>query len=218
MDILQDYPQVEFMLALHEGVAVCMADAYARLTQRPSFVELHIAPGLGNALGHDAQRAHRQDPDGGLRRPVAEQRAAPGAAPLRAAGRHGEADRQVVVSGRARPRRAARACGGRSRSPPSRLRARSSWRCRWTSWTHEAEIDIAPTTYINWRTRPDAGRPARELADLLAKAKRPMLMVGDSRQRWPTPRPRSTARGRAARRADLRVLRLRVQRLRRATR
>src|SRR5918912_830039 len=51
MDILQDYPQVEFMLALHEGVAVCMADAYARLTRRPAFVELHIAPGLGNALG-----------------------------------------------------------------------------------------------------------------------------------------------------------------------
>ena len=57
MDILQEYPQVEFMLALHEGVAVCMADAYARLTKRPSFVELHIAPGLGNALGmmHNAR-------------------------------------------------------------------------------------------------------------------------------------------------------------------
>src|SRR5260221_2933795 len=57
MDILQDYPQVQFMLALHEGVAVCMADAYARLTRRPSFVEVHIAPGLGNALGmmHNAR-------------------------------------------------------------------------------------------------------------------------------------------------------------------
>ncbi len=57
MDTLQDYPQLEFMLALHEGVAVCMADAYARLTRRPSFVELHIAPGLGNALGmmHNAR-------------------------------------------------------------------------------------------------------------------------------------------------------------------
>ena len=39
------------MLALHEGVAVSMADAYARLTRRPAFVEVHIAPGLGNALG-----------------------------------------------------------------------------------------------------------------------------------------------------------------------
>src|SRR3977135_1082069 len=57
MDILQEYPQVQFMLALHEGVAVCMADAYARLTRRPSFVEVHIAPGLGNALGmmHNAR-------------------------------------------------------------------------------------------------------------------------------------------------------------------
>src|SRR4051812_13817320 len=57
MDVLQEYPQVEFMLALHEGVAVPMADAYARLTRRPSFVELHIAPGLGNGLGmiHNAR-------------------------------------------------------------------------------------------------------------------------------------------------------------------
>ena len=51
MDILQDYPQVEFMLALHEGVAMSMADTYARITRRPAFVEVHIAPGLGNALG-----------------------------------------------------------------------------------------------------------------------------------------------------------------------
>ena len=36
---------------------MCMADAYARLTRRPSFVEVHIAPGLGNALGmmHNAR-------------------------------------------------------------------------------------------------------------------------------------------------------------------
>src|SRR6202008_3355900 len=57
MDMLQDYPQLQFVLALHEGVAVSMADAYARLTRRPAFVELHIAPGLGNALGmmHNAR-------------------------------------------------------------------------------------------------------------------------------------------------------------------
>ena len=51
MDVLQDYPQLQFVLALHEGVVVCMADAYARLTRRPAFAEVHIAPGLGNALG-----------------------------------------------------------------------------------------------------------------------------------------------------------------------
>src|SRR5207248_7308787 len=57
MDILQDYPEVEFMLALHEGVAMSMADTYARITKRPAFVEVHIAPGLGNAMGmmHNAR-------------------------------------------------------------------------------------------------------------------------------------------------------------------
>ena len=43
----------------------------------------------------------------------------------------------------------------------------------------EAEMDIAPTTYTNWRARPDAAGLA-EVADLLVKARRPMLMVGDS--------------------------------------
>src|SRR5438046_6577963 len=60
MDALQDYPQLEFILCLHESVAVCMADAYARATRRPAFVQLHIAPGLGNAMGmlFNAQAAH----------------------------------------------------------------------------------------------------------------------------------------------------------------
>jgi benzoylformate decarboxylase len=51
MDALQDYPQLEYILALHEGVAVGVADGYARATGRPAFVQLHITPGLGNAMG-----------------------------------------------------------------------------------------------------------------------------------------------------------------------
>ena len=51
MDALQDHPELEFILCLHEGVAVSMADAYARATGKPAFVQLHIAPGLGNAIG-----------------------------------------------------------------------------------------------------------------------------------------------------------------------
>src|SRR4029077_11520489 len=43
----------------------------------------------------------------------------------------------------------------------------------------EAEMDIAPTTYTNWRARPDPAGLA-EVAELLVKARRPMLMVGDS--------------------------------------
>jgi thiamine pyrophosphate-dependent acetolactate synthase large subunit-like protein len=51
MDALQDYPDLTYILALHEGVAVGIADGYARASGRPAFVQLHITPGLGNAMG-----------------------------------------------------------------------------------------------------------------------------------------------------------------------
>ena len=35
MDMLQEYPGLEFIMCLHEGVAVSMADAYARATRKP---------------------------------------------------------------------------------------------------------------------------------------------------------------------------------------
>jgi len=51
MDTLPAYPQIDYVLALHEGVAVGMADAYALATGQASVVNVHVAPGLGNALG-----------------------------------------------------------------------------------------------------------------------------------------------------------------------
>jgi benzoylformate decarboxylase len=51
IDALVDTPQIDYILALHEGIAVGMADAYALATGRVSVVNLHVAPGLGNALG-----------------------------------------------------------------------------------------------------------------------------------------------------------------------
>ena len=39
-----------FVLALHEGSVVGMATGYAIATERPAFVNLHTAPGLGNAV------------------------------------------------------------------------------------------------------------------------------------------------------------------------
>ncbi len=47
-----------YVLGLHEGVVVAMADGYAQGAGRPALVNLHTAPGLGNALGalHTAKR------------------------------------------------------------------------------------------------------------------------------------------------------------------
>jgi benzoylformate decarboxylase len=51
IDSLTDYPQLAYYLALHEGVAVGMADAFALATGKPGVANVHVAPGLGNALG-----------------------------------------------------------------------------------------------------------------------------------------------------------------------
>lgn len=51
MDALQDYPGLQYILALQEGIAIGVADGYARASGRPAFVQLHITPGLGNAMG-----------------------------------------------------------------------------------------------------------------------------------------------------------------------
>ena len=48
---LADYPQLRFIVALHEAVAVCAAEGYARATGQIGVVELHAGPGLGNGLG-----------------------------------------------------------------------------------------------------------------------------------------------------------------------
>ncbi|MFC4035624.1 thiamine pyrophosphate-binding protein [Streptomyces polygonati] len=42
---------LSYLLTLHEGVAVGMADGYARATQRPGLVQLHTGVGLGNGIG-----------------------------------------------------------------------------------------------------------------------------------------------------------------------
>lgn len=44
----QDAP--EYVLGVHEGSVVAMADGYARATRRPAFVSLHIAVSLANGL------------------------------------------------------------------------------------------------------------------------------------------------------------------------
>jgi benzoylformate decarboxylase len=51
IDTLPEYPQIDYIVALHEGVALGAASFYAQATGRTGVVNLHVAPGLGNALG-----------------------------------------------------------------------------------------------------------------------------------------------------------------------
>ena len=177
MDALGDYPQMEFMLALHEGVAVCMADAFARLTRRPAFVEVHIAPGLGNALGmlHNAsvgktplvvyagqspgrtllQEPHLSGPLVDMAKPVCKWAA-------------------QIHHAHDVPRALRRAFKVAMEPPQGPVFLSLPM----DTLDEEADVDIRPTTYTNWRGRADATGMA-EVAKLLVAAQKPMLMVGD---------------------------------------
>ena len=61
LDALLDYPTIEYVVALHEGMAVGAASYYARASGRTGVVSLHVAPGLGNGIGGKVSmmRPHR---------------------------------------------------------------------------------------------------------------------------------------------------------------
>ena len=48
LDSLPAFPQIEYVMTLHEGVAVGAASFYAQATGRAAVANLHVAPGLGN--------------------------------------------------------------------------------------------------------------------------------------------------------------------------
>ncbi|MFZ2491166.1 MAG: thiamine pyrophosphate-binding protein [Thermoanaerobaculia bacterium] len=60
LDAMADYPEMKYVLTLQESVTVLVGDGYARATQKPTLVQIHSTPGLGNAIGalYQAMRGH----------------------------------------------------------------------------------------------------------------------------------------------------------------
>jgi benzoylformate decarboxylase len=51
MQAVPDFPQIRFVLGLQEAVVLAMADGFARASGRLTAANVHVAPGLGNAMG-----------------------------------------------------------------------------------------------------------------------------------------------------------------------
>jgi benzoylformate decarboxylase len=63
LPFLKDFPSdFRYFLALHEGVAVGMADGYAQATGKPALVNLHSAAGTGNGMGALANACNSHTP------------------------------------------------------------------------------------------------------------------------------------------------------------
>src|SRR5437870_8007363 len=59
MDGLAREPAIHYVLALQEAVAIAMADGYAQASGGLAAANVHVSPGLGNAMGmlYDAMKS-----------------------------------------------------------------------------------------------------------------------------------------------------------------
>jgi benzoylformate decarboxylase len=52
MEMFADYPDITYVLGLHDAIPVGMAYGYAQATGQPALVNLHVTPGLANGLSN----------------------------------------------------------------------------------------------------------------------------------------------------------------------
>jgi benzoylformate decarboxylase len=177
LDALLDYPQLSYIVTLHEGVAVGAASYYAQATGKPAVVNVHVAPGLGNALGmlYNAFKARvplvvtagQQDTRLRLRGPVLGHDLVAMAAPADQVERSGGARRRV---------RADHAPGAQDRYRPARrtrVRGPAHRRARAGDRAHPA----ASRSALSRGRARSAG--IEEAARLLLRARRPAIVAGD---------------------------------------
>jgi benzoylformate decarboxylase len=51
MEVVPDFAQLQFVLGLQESIVLGMADGYCRASHRLAAANVHVMPGLGNAMG-----------------------------------------------------------------------------------------------------------------------------------------------------------------------
>lgn len=174
MDMLGDYPELRYFLTLQESVAMGMGEAYARATEKPSLVMLHVDSGLANGIAimldalntgtpmvvmsanYDARKINETKTDlAELVRPVTKwsvELNLPDQIP------------SVI-------RRAFNEANSHPKGPV------------YVGFTAnalegEAEMNIVPSGMVHDSYRPDP-KGIEEAASLLLAAKRPIMMVGD---------------------------------------
>lgn len=184
---LTDLPaDLEFVLGLHEGSVVGMATGYAIATGRPAFVNLHTAPGLGNAINAIANSRDAKAPlvivvGQQDRRQIAFEPFLTGRHLDRLAGEYPvwtnlPARAQDVPGAIARAYQEAQAAMG-----PALVVVPMG------DWLEAADQLAADSPLQTVRARSVVSEELAELADLLADARSPALVVGagdDSREGW----------------------------------
>ncbi|MCH7735784.1 MAG: thiamine pyrophosphate-binding protein [Chloroflexi bacterium] len=174
IDMLGDYPELQYFLTLQESVAMGMGESYARATEKPSFVSLHVDSGLANGIAlmldalntgtpmvitsanYDARKINETKTDlAELVRPVTKW----------------SVELNLPDQIPSVMRRAFHEANSHPKGPV------------YVGFTAnalegEAEMNIVPSSKIHDAYRPDP-KGIEEAVSLIMAAKRPMMMVGD---------------------------------------
>lgn len=177
MDALKDHPDMNYVLGLQEALVVAMADGFSRASGKLVACNVHVAPGLGNAMGslYNAKftgtpmiiTAGQQEIGHGLTEPLLYDPLVPIAEPMVkwAVEVHRLEDLPMIV------RRAAKI----AMTPPTGPVFIS---LPGDILNDEAGIDLGASSRLDTRVRPtDASIKA--LAERIIKAKNPVIIAGD---------------------------------------
>jgi benzoylformate decarboxylase len=176
MEVVPDFPQLRYVLGLHESVVVAMADGFARASHRLTAANVHVAPGLGNAMGalYNAQfsgspillTAGQQEQGHGLAEPLLYAPLVPVAAPVVkwAVEATRAADLPLIL------RRAAKV----ALTPPTGPVFLS---LPGDVLEQQAEMELGARTRVDARVRP-SDEALAELARRLLAAKHPVIVAG----------------------------------------
>jgi len=178
MDALAVENELRYVLALQEASVIGMADGYAQASGKLAVVNLHVTPGLGNAMGmlYDAQKAGspilvtagQHDQDFNTTEPILWADLPPIARPLVkwSAEVHRLADLPRLVHRAAKTALAPPTGPVFLSLPGDILKA-------------EGEIDLLAPTRVAAQLRGDPAA-VKQAATILAEAKRPLIVAGDA--------------------------------------
>jgi benzoylformate decarboxylase len=178
MDALAVDNELRYVLGLQEATVIGMADGYAQASGKLAVVNLHVTPGLGNAMGmlYDAQKAGspilvtagQHDQDFNATEPILWADLPPIAQPLVkwSAEVHRLADLPRLVHRAAKTALAPPTGPVFLSLPGDILKA-------------EGELDLLAPTRVAANLRGDPAA-VEQAAAILAQAKRPLLIAGDA--------------------------------------
>jgi benzoylformate decarboxylase len=176
MEVVPEYPQLEFVLGLQESVVVAMADGFCRASGRLAAANVHVMPGLGNAMGalYNAKfsgspvilTAGQQEQGHGLLEPMLYEPLVPVAQPL--------VKWAVEVTRAADLPRIIRRAAKIALTPPTGPVFLS---LPGDVLDETAEIDFGRPVRVNSATRP-SDEVLKQINEMLLRARRPAILAG----------------------------------------